>query len=347
MNAKKWIRTWFIIISTLPIIGGFNYIIDPLWTVNSSNKYNNVQKGFNERQQKTNYIYNRKLKNYNGILLGSSRATYINQNEFANMNIYNYASSGILPYEYKGYLDFAKEIKGKDFEYIIIGSDFYGTNNIKLSEPSTYVNNAISSIYKYKMLFSIDTIKNSFINIKNSFNGAKIYYDRDNIKYRSKISEIERKMKYTESLKRHTLDLSDPTYSYNNNYINILKQLKKENPNTKFIIFTSAITSDLLVSIIKNAKRINEFERWLRELIEVFGSINHFMTINSITQNLQNYPDDDHAYPNVVKFIANKVSNHKNNNIPKDFGIILDKDNIDIYLEKFKIQIEEYKIPKI
>ena len=88
----------------------------------------------------------------------------------------------------------------------------------------------------------------------------------------------------------------------------------------------------------------SEYERWLKELIEVFGEVHHFMTINSITSNLENYPDDDHAYPHIVKLIANKISNQNNENIPKDFGVLVTKENIDEHLENLREQIKNYEL---
>lgn len=348
MNSKKWIKILIVLcILGVGFVGGINYMVDPLWTFSHSNKFNTKQSVFDERQQKTNYIYFNGLNEYNGILLGSSRTTFINQNDFKNnMKIFNYASNDMYPQEYKGYIDFAKKVKGKELEYIIIGADFFGTNiqkDLKFNTPEFYINNSISAFYRYKMLFSLDALKESLSNIKNSFIGAKQYYDRNNVKYQQKVSELERLNKYTNNLKKHTKRLTYPKYNYNTNYIEILKQLKQENPNTKFIIFTSAITSDLLVSIVKNGKRINEFEKWLNELIDVFGTVHHFMTINSVTKNLQNYPDDDHAYPYIVKMIANKLSD-TNNKIPSDFGKILTKENVDEYIAEFKKQIETYDL---
>lgn len=347
-NYKKYIRNFFtiVIIITILIIGTFNYSIDPLWTFTHSNKFNNIQYGFNERQQKTNYIYNRKLDNFDGILLGSSRSTFINQNDFYNMKIYNYALASMYPYEYKGYIDFAKEINnGNDFKYIIIGLDFFGTKiptNIKFKNPEFYIENTKSILYRLKMLFTVDTVQKSIANLENSFSGQKQYYDRNNIKYQEKLSEEERMQNYTKSLKGHILSLSEPEYNYNENYIKILKDIKKDNPTSKFIIFTPPVTADLLVSIIQKANRLSEYKKWLHELIEVFGEVNHFMTINSITKNLQNYPDDDHAYPHVVKLVANKLSGKVNDNIPQDFGIIINKENIDNFFLEFDQALKNY-----
>ncbi len=95
--------------------------------------------------------------------------------------------------------------------------------------------------------------------------------------------------------------------------------MKFKNPNTKFIIFTSAVTSDLLVCI-KNRNGIYEYERWLKELIEVFGEVNHFMIINTFTGN---------------------------NDVPQNFEVLVKKENINEHLENLRKQIEEYDLSKL
>lgn len=349
MSSKKFLKivlglSFFVAI----LIGGVNYIVDPLWMFDHSNKFNQKQDGFDERQQKTNYIYFKSKGYFDGILLGSSRATFVNQNDFKNMNIFNYSSSSMQPFEYKGYIDFAKKIKGKDLKYIIIGSDFYGTNipkDIKFENPEFYIGNTLN--FAYKSVLSVDAIYKSIKNIKFSLFGTSMYYDRENIKYQDKVSEDERNIRYAINIKRHTLELSYPKYKYNDEYINILKTIKNENLNSKFIIYTSAVTSDLLVAIIKNGKRWEDYKRWLHELVEVFGEVHHFMTINTITKNLENYPDDDHAYPSVLKLLANKLSNFPNKDIPEDFGVLVTKDNINEHLENLRKQIKEYDLSKL
>lgn len=349
MKSTKWIKIFFGLSFFVAIlIGGVNYIVDPLWMFDHSNKLNQKQEGFDERQQRTNYMYFKSKGDFDGILLGSSRATFVNQNDFVNMNIFNYSSSSMQPFEYKGYIDFAKKVKGKDLKYIIIGSDFYGTNipkDIKFENPEFYIGNTLN--FAYKSIFSIDAISKSIKNIRFSLFGSSMYYDRENIKYQDKVSEDERNMRHTINIKRHTLELSYPKYQYNDEYINILKTVKNENPNSKFIIYTSAVTSDLLVSIIKNAKRWEDYQRWLYELVEVFGEVNHFMTINTITKNIENYPDDDHGYPWVLKLLGNKLSNVENKNIPEDFGVLVTKENINEHLENLRKQIQNYDLKKL
>ena len=354
MSNKKFLKIVLILFFTInifpiTIISIVNYLADPLWLFSNQNKFNERQAGFDERQQKTNYIYFKSKGDFDGILLGSSRATFVNQNDFVNMNIFNYSSNSMHAVEYKEYIDFAKKVKGKDLKYIIIGSDFYNTaipKDIKFNKPDFYINNTTSFFYKYKMLFSYDLYLKSKEQIRTSIDNKSMYYDRDNVKYQNKVSEEERKRRYDINLQRHTEYFSYPKYELNNDYLNILKTIKKENPNSKFIIYTSAITADLLVSIIKNANRWEDYKKWLNELVEVFGEVYHFMDINSITKNLENYPDDDHAYPFILKLLANKISKFENKDIPEDFGIILTKYNVEEYLKDLERKIENYKLNK-
>ncbi len=168
MNGKKWLKIWFsITIIFLSIVGAINYIIDPLWTFSHSNKFNSIQNHFNERQQKTNYIYFNGLNNYDGVLLGSSRTSYINQNDFHNIHIYNYALNGMHPSDYEGYINFTKNVKGTALKYIIIGADFENSKKHEKKElkaSSYYINNTTSLFYRYKMLFSSVGLKSILLN---------------------------------------------------------------------------------------------------------------------------------------------------------------------------------------
>ena len=58
MKSTKWIKIFFgLSLIGVLFLGGVNYIVDPLWMFDHSNKFNQKQDGFDERQQKTNYIY--------------------------------------------------------------------------------------------------------------------------------------------------------------------------------------------------------------------------------------------------------------------------------------------------
>ncbi len=345
MSYKKWLIYFFSIsFLILAIIGSFNYYMDPNWIFTHSNKHNNKQNAFNERQQKTNYLYFNGMDSFDGILLGSSRAAYINQNEFKGMNIYNYAVNAMYLSEYKTFIDFSKEIKGKDLDYIILGLDFYSTSSYideESKNPEIYIKNVKEKFYKYKMLLSYDTLKYSRDNFKSK---KSRYYDRNNVKHHKKYSEKKRKAKFRRGIEKHLKQFDDESYVYNKNYKQMLLDIKNSNPNSKIIVYTSPITSELLVSILNKKNRMVEYKRWLEDIVDVFGSFYHFMDINSVTKNFSNYPDDDHLYPDKIKYLANKISGVDSEEIPDDFGVVINKNNINDFFEKFNYKLNNYNL---
>ncbi len=342
-------RVWFMALFIIPVVALVNYYIDPFWTFTHSHSLNQIQKPFNERQQKTNFIYFNGFEKYDGVLVGSSRATYVNQNDFIGMNIYNYSFNSSRPYEFKSYIDFAKKLKGEELKYIVIGADFFGTKKssiVKLRDADTYVEKAESFAYRYKTMFSSTTFVQSIKNIIYSLKGeSRVYYTRENLKYKRKMSQKKRFSKYKSNIKGRTRQFSDKKYKYSDGYIEIMSKIKETNPNTQISVYTPPIHANLLLSELKrNPKRVKDYARWLRELVTVFGKVYHFMNINSVTTKLKNYPDAEHFYENVGKLVANKISGNNLESIPEDFGVILNKDNVEEYIQKFTHEVQNYKL---
>lgn len=352
IDFKVWIILGFL--SNMFMIGVlcFNIFIDPYLLFSHNTRFNILSYGSNERQEKTNRIYFNNNKDYNAILLGSSRATFVNQYEFKGMRLYNYAVSSMMPFEYKFYIDFMKQSLNKDLDYIILQIDFFGSNVpsekiLKEQDPVQFINTTTQPFYRLRAYFSLQTFKKySLVVLKESLGFTQpfyhSYYFRNNVKIRKKATEEQRAKDFNFHLKRHTKELSDSYYKFNENLIMILQTIKQENKNSQFIVYTSPITANLLASIIRNANRWEEYKQWLKMHIEVFGSVWQFMGINSITTNLNNYPDDDHLYPEICTLMAHKITNYQIDKIPQDFGILLTKDNIDEYLENLADEIAKY-----
>ena len=203
---------WFFLLSfvLLLLVGWFVYLMDPYWSFSHSHRFNSLQFASNERVQKSNMVFFGKF-NYDTLILGSSRVTFINQNDFKGMRAFNYSFSMALPYEYESYIDFAKQKRGKEFKNIIIGMDFFGSNqNIKKNFNADEIFSDINGlVYRYRILFTIDALKNSLENLKRSIFhkvGGRSY-DRHNIAYTTKMNKDEvKKYIIKGSLRTHKLD---------------------------------------------------------------------------------------------------------------------------------------------
>lgn len=354
MNSKKWIKivAIIIIVGSLPI-GLVNFIIDPLWTFSHSNQFNNAQPGFNERQQKTNRAYFGGLEQYDALLLGSSRSTYINQYDFIGMNVFNYSSNNMLPYEYNDWVSIAKQIKGKDFKTIIVGMDFWGSSNGVFfkdakkgnKSPIIYFNTAQEPFYKYKQLLSIETLRKSIKSLKNYIRPGTTDYSRTNIKSTILVPEERKKESCRKQFKLYSTEVYGSAYRYNEEIEYHFEQLKKNNPNTKFIIYTTPISKELFDLLVEHGN-LNDYQKWLKILVQEFGEVYDFMGINTITRTKSNYPDLHHFYPFVGTLLANKISKKENKNIPKNFGVLVTKENIDKHLVNIEEQIKNYDLNK-
>ena len=230
MNKLQWLK-YFFLLSTLFIflLSSINFIIDPLWTFSHSNIFNNAQPGFNERQQKTNRAYFGTINQYNALILGSSRTTYISQQDFHGVHAFNYAAGSMSPYEYGGWIEVAKKIKGAKFDYIFIGLDFFASskNNYLINiTAENYLKNSTAFLYRYKMLLSMDTLEKSLKSIIHSKLPDTIDYTRDNIKRTIKISGI-RKQKAIDGDKKLFKSRYATNYQYNTDLKKIYRHLKK------------------------------------------------------------------------------------------------------------------------
>jgi len=328
MNSVRWLWTT-LGITILILLGaaGFNAWIDPLWTFDHAHRFNCIQAGFNERQQKTNHITFTNKK-YHSLVLGSSRVTYINQQEFDHGPTYNYAVNNMLPYEYADYIDYAVECNGQEFEVIYIGLDFYATNrNLTLpnrfEDPQFYIQAANKFGYRFWNLLSLDALEYSWQNLQSSRTGLPVNfaYDRHNVKTLQPTTPQEKEQRIAANLEWYGKEAYGGDYEYGD-IKSILKSLPERYPNTRFVVFTTPIAEPLYQEMIK-AGRLPDYQRWLQECTQVFGQVYDFTTPNSVTRNLEYFYDASHVYPEVGTWIAHRISGIEDPSIPEDFGVLV------------------------
>jgi hypothetical protein len=309
LEHKKWIADILSIAILIVILTvSVNYINDPLWVFSHSNVTNKEQAGFNERQQKTNRLYFSNQK-HDSVLLGNSKVTYINQNQFKKGKLFNYAVSAMKPTEYEGYIKFAKEVNGGDLKYIIIGIDFSSCTNQKDKNknhnPEFYINNTKSKFYQYKTLLSYDSFLYSLRNLIKYFDNKKAVYDRNNIKVKIGYDNIDENFKFDLDSMTEGADEDYKNKTYNSKLINIFKRIKNGNLKSEFIIlFLPDLLPKFLLS--KNGKKI--YDHCLGDASEIFGKIYNFMYFSPINSHPKHYYDGSHFRPYVGKILMDNIS---------------------------------------
>ena len=319
----RFIRLWLLIVTLLT--GGMmalNAYVDPLWLFDHSNIWNVRQWGFDERQQKINRIEFGGPLMADALLLGSSRSTYISAADFQNNQVFNLAASGMRPSEFGDYIAFAEGKHGRPFEVIYLGLDFFATNMLNMSqaEPAiAYIRRAQSPLYRLESLLSYDSFNNTRRYIRDSLavEGCDCY-DRTLRKQRPIRASADREAALADDLGMYRSTVYGK-YQYDPYYLSTLRNLKERFPRTRFILFTtpeSAVLFDLLVTLGLR----DDYERWLAEIIAIFGELYDFMGHNSITNNPENYADGHHFYPPVGALIAARLEGRP---IPvSDFGVL-------------------------
>jgi len=341
MNNKMKVKIWMTLVAILLIaVVSLNIVIDPLWIHSHSHSLNNKQPVFNERQQKTNKLFFGGMEQYDALMLGSSRGAMFNQNDFKGMKLFNYSANNMAPWEYAGWLEVAKKIKGSDFKKVVIAIDFFGTQS-HLDEqakdperqPQSYLTRAQDNLYPYRSMVSLDTAKNAFKGLMKALRSPGVeYYDRKNVKFAEKVSAEQRDEYIQWNIEDHQKDFGK-SYKYKKDWIDLLQSLKANNPKTHFTIITTPVTQQWFDAFVK-PNHLDDYKRWLTETVRVFGEVYHFMDMNSVTKNIDNFFDAHHVYQNITKMIANKASG-ATKNIPQDFGVLLTPNNIEKYLSKF------------
>ena len=332
---------------TVILFGLFNYAIDSMWCFKHANKYNRYQSNIDERQQKTNFLAF-KQNGYDTLILGNSRTAQINQNDFKGMKAFNYATAAMTPYEYQGFVENFKVLSGAP-KTIILGLDFNNTIAKKsaLEKPPAYYREKTGeSFYRFKTLITKDLFNYSILNLKlkrrienKKFRQWQIVYDRNNIASLTPSNEAVYREEFDKLIAEISHVFKD-SYKYNSEVIRIYGEVVSGNPGSRVIAFTAPMSKPYFCAATK--ERPAEFERWLRDMVAIFGEVWHFEHLNSVAENYEQYfVDGNHFYPEVGTMIAHTISGSESTSIPAEFGILLTKANIDEKIKKIRSEISE------
>jgi hypothetical protein len=331
---KRWTAVFgCALLLMLGSVGLVNYLVDPLWFYDHKLSLNQIQKPFNERQQKTNRLAFGN-KTYDTLILGSSRMTYVSQDDFIGGKAFNYAVAMGSAKEFQQMIEYAESVNGKPFKTIILGLDFFDTNLHIEGRPAPigrYIEEVDEPFYRLKHLLSLDTLKISIENMVHSYSGEHYpdrSYNRQNV-----VDVEERELEATRKRINGVLSrYENLNYEYDDTYKATLEHIVEQNPDSNIVALTTPITAVRFKTELDSPVVRSGYERWLRESVDVLGEVYHFNDINSITNDLSNYFDTNHFYPHVGRLVAHRVMEYPNPDIPGDFGKLLTKQSIETYL---------------
>lgn len=342
LNSKQWLKrlvfvTLIVIVLPVSAVMGFNYWIDPLWNFSHKNQYNDYQIGFNERQQKTNYINSRKNFKYDSLMIGTSRVTYMNEHTFKKEKVFNYSLSSLHIDEYLPYIAYATKKNGKDFKtiYMELYVNSYDANTPNAnSDPNGYFKQAEDPFYKYTSLFSYSTLKSSIDNFTaskaNYYSGPRSY-TRDNVGQTTYPND--RLSPLWDRFEAAFNTATNKPFNYDKDYKKKLLEIRKAYPHTKFVVFTDPIPAKRYDLIMSNKEQRQAYEKWYKDMISVFGEVYSFQGHTSITTDMNHYFDWFHYYPSVGDQMIKAIENPKGQ---KDILKIVKENNLKKYLNNIE-----------
>ncbi len=347
MQAKHWfIITLIMTAVIMGTVATINVALDPLWCFEHVHDANIRQLGFNERQQKTNRLYFTS-EDYDTVLCGSSRSTYINPADIQGMKVFNYAVKGMMPSEYAGFIRFAADCSGKPLKRVILGLDYFGRMDFGTGmrnaekQPGTYIDRTTAWSYRYATVLSFSGIDYSISNWTKLYRGKirRDHYRRDRNAAVPRPYDREaleaRTSHYVETIRKgeseHGTWLPD-----HERYNACLRQLRDEYPGVEWLVFVTPQPAPVFRAL-SESMGIDEYERWLRDVVDIFGTVTNFMTINPVTSDyLEHFSDTSHFLPETGRLMMDRITHPKNaTNTGADggFGITVTAENLDTHLE--------------
>lgn len=348
MNYKKFTYSFIIsFITIIMIIISFNYYFDPdaIFRQNKQIYYGPIS----DRYAKTSYILKNKEK-YNTFIWGSSRVQKMDA-FILNTRSYNMgATSGGV-------------------EDCLRGLKIFVNNRIKIENVYLGIDNFSYKYDNEKDIRSFHTTPYSEVKLKNIeylMKAALKKPDYDKIKVYSCIENTELIENYLISsgklmvpnLVEKNIEKSTKDYVYNEKFkkplyvddknehidstISIIKEIKQicDDNNINLVVFFNPVH---ITSYLKDDIEIsNRFKKELANITDFYD----FNYINFITVNNYFWYETSHPRYFVCDWQLKVITNQYDEKIPKDFGHLVTKENVDYYCNKYKIDKENFKMPE-
>ncbi|MDY7003050.1 MAG: hypothetical protein SWX82_03505 [Cyanobacteriota bacterium] len=352
LNKRKYHRyNWLFLLSALlPVVavGIFNIVVDPYDVFNTPNflgiNHSKPRKDNSDRLYKVADIIRIKPVT---ILIGSSRTKQgLDPNHPALKNeqpAYNLALNGINAYELRRYLEHAIANQ-KDLDLVILGSDFFMFNSLlenragfseeRLEKQHISLKDIINTAFSVDALSAsketiIDSKKTPQDDVVSGEDGFMPYLNPDpettQWRFRNGINVY-----YNFHAK---YELSTPL-----NELKKIVDLCQQN-NIKLVLFISPSHATQWEAI-RATDEWSTFEEWKREVVKI-TPVFDFSGYNSITtepihNDMENYRDNSHYTKKIGDLILNRILSYKEEEVPEDFGILINSENIESHLVKIR-----------
>jgi hypothetical protein len=127
-------------------------------------------------------------------------------------------------------------------------------------------------------------------------------------------------------------------FPYDPAYKKKLVEMKRDNPDSEFVIFTDFAPADRLKMYLKNPNYFEAYDQWFHEMVDVFGEVRSFHMQNEYTQTDKYWLDWFHFYPEVGDKMIHSLETREGEG---SLYLLVNEDNVDLYLADLKKWVNE------
>ena len=343
MKAKLWLKVWLItVVIAVSLVGVVNYIVDPYGLRSNKDHYVEYLCYLNNPAV-TNLKINLQADTY---LIGTSMVIRIDPNvveAITHKRVFNVNNAGAtLPEN----MMIAKKVKAKGAHFVY-GFDAFSLNKMRLRNPEiknrleTYKEalqkDPLIDITYFSFTTFVDTL-NTLLKEAASKPYSKDYEKENNIHYETTLEDVD-----------HHLELST------NGSRNMFSDFETFDDEMVIELAKLADKEDIFVIYPKQFYHYVLFQRHLDIEAKYFHAIKllventnakvySFYGENEVTRNSDNFDADGwHFKPSITPKIMAKIYGDKAASEGEVFGTVLDKTNIDRYLDEMHQSLQKYQ----
>ena len=358
MKSTKWllINIFFTILFLLIIIS-LNFYIDTyatrlsLFGIKKEIGQMKFMAPINQHIFKTEYIF-RDPNRFDSFIFGSSRTGVIDPAKINSGKFYNMSYSLGLPSQHLAIIKAFLQ-KGVKIKTVIIGLDEFSFN-LSPKEHEKQLERIMHPSVTGRLLS--DMFCTYYLRVPKLFelgNGIKLFFNDDrggkfvlnekglHMFWVKKEKEIELMGKPLFTM--DTIQVSPKSFDKkleDEAFVQIqeLILLAKKN-DFRLIIFFNPLSTNFYMPY---ASSLYAVKQKLASLTDYYD----FSGLDSITLNNYNYYDGVHYRYLVGDMIIKKIFSDSNINVPRDFGVLVTKKNVNEHIQKQKLELEKYLVNK-
>lgn len=309
-------------------------------------------------------------KDYDTLILGSSRALAGLDPLAPNLihkSTYNASLTATNMYEIHKVFELA--LQNENLKTIIISLDFLTFSDKRMFNRDFHTSRFATKYFwllNLHQLISLQNFEYSLQTIIYNFKGIKLKKNYTKQGFRQFIGEEIPHRELFIKVSNRFLD-TPSFFSYSQERLTLFKEIleKCHQNNIELYIFTSPVHSRHL-EVMRMLEKYTIFEQWKRDLVNTIEQVNQqypnkapfllfdFTGYNSITteaipakgsqEQMTWYTESSHYKKELGDLVLDIVLNYpsRNDNIPDDFGILINNNNIESHLANIRSQQRKY-----